>query len=971
MDIASKLVELVIDVIDVVRKLIVPHVAYVVFYGQNVEELNGSVEDLRHKRLRVERRVAEATRNLQNTEDGVKNWFEKVEEFTTDNQKFQNDEGRKKTQWYNLMNRYRLGKQAKKMAEDVKKLIDESSKFNEVAYWQNVTSNDATLSIAGYVELGSRKSLMEDIMAKLEDSTVRMIGLYGTGGVGKSTLIKAIAKKARDKKLFNVVAISEITANPNLLKIQNEIAYVLGLRLEVEGENARADCLRRRLRKEKENTLVILDDLWDRLDLNKLGIPLDDEDEDDDGGGDDDEDDDGGGDNDQQDPKGKSNDQRHPKGKMVKKEKFLGDYKGCKILLTSRDKNVLSGKMDVRMPDKYEALRSLALQLKDRTDNIHSQKGIKLLFKRVENLLLGELNGVQNVIYELNLHGFPVLKHLSIASNNGIKYFSSMDLCHPQEVFPNLESLCLYELRNIEMIICCSLVTKASFAKLKTIKVKMCTRLKNLFSFYMVKFLSSLESIDVSECNSLKEIVEIPENSDKEIVEIPENSYKVEFLKLHSLTLQSLLPSFTSFYTGPSVPQMTKAQATNMDHIEITIAEGVASLFGELVEIPNLVSLNLFSINGHKIWRDQPLSSFCFQNLIKLVVKECDELRYLCSFSVVCGLRKLKSLFVSGCQMMEMLFSTEGNMQVCVFPKLEEMHLSKMKMLTDIWQAEVSADSFSSLISVHIEDCEKLDKIFPSYMEAWFASLDSLKVVNCKSVEVIFEINDSQQMDALGGIDTNLQRIFVRYLPNLKQVWSRDPRGILNFKELRSIQVSFCRKLRNVFPASVAKDVPKLEHISVQWSKQMVEIVAWEDGSEINNDPLVFPELTEVTLYSLANIKHFYEGSHTIKCPKLKRLTVKDCKKLKAFPTETRETTNEEEKAVFSAEKVIPNLEYMEIGSDEAQKWLWINSEKYQMHRLKDLSLSLVKSADLLYQFLYRMPNLEKLSILMDIGLKS
>jgi len=74
-------------------------------------------------------------------------------------------------------------------------------------------------------------------------------------------LIKEIAKKTRDKKLFDVVVIAEIKANPNPLRIQEEIAYVLGLRLEGEGETVRADCLPRRLKKEKGNTLVILDDL--------------------------------------------------------------------------------------------------------------------------------------------------------------------------------------------------------------------------------------------------------------------------------------------------------------------------------------------------------------------------------------------------------------------------------------------------------------------------------------------------------------------------------------------------------------------------------------------------------------------------------------------------------------------------------------------------------------------------------------
>lgn len=74
------------------------------------------------------------------------------------------------------------------------------------------------------MEFGSRKSTMKDIMTKLEDSTVRMIGLHGPGGVDKSTLIQVIAKKARDKKLCNVVVKVEITPNSNQQRIQEEIA---------------------------------------------------------------------------------------------------------------------------------------------------------------------------------------------------------------------------------------------------------------------------------------------------------------------------------------------------------------------------------------------------------------------------------------------------------------------------------------------------------------------------------------------------------------------------------------------------------------------------------------------------------------------------------------------------------------------------------------------------------------------------
>jgi len=976
MEYASKFVE---RAVDVVLDLTIRHVGYIFYYKENVSELNSLVEKLNLERKRLEHRVDEAEDNLGITESNVAAWLQKVDKTRTETEEFQDDEGHMKTRFssglfHYLRNRHRLGRKAKKMAVDVKLLVDES-KFDGVSYQQKPTSMHAALFNDGYVEFDSRARTIERIMEKLEDSTARMIGVHGPGGVGKSTLIKEIVKKAQVKKLFNVVVIAEITDNPNLRKIQEEIAYVLGLNLEGEGETVRADRLRRRLKKERENTLVVMDDLWDRIDLNKIGIPFDDDMDDD-------------------SSRLTIEDRKDPNFTMVKKGKSPGDYNGCKVLLTSRDRKVLSDKMDVksvfcvrelddkeslmlfkkvagildkmstfkqeivkkycaglpmaivtvgralrnksesvweatleklkkeelsgvqksmeisvkmsydhleseelrsifllcaqmghqqlimdlvkycfglgilegvytlreardrvytsiqklkdsslmldcssndhfnmhdmvqdaalsiahkekivfalrngklddwpdkdilercttislrncdiidelpkvihcpqlkffqidsndpslkipeiffegmeklrvliltgfhlsclpssikcllnlrmlclercalgenlsivgklkklrilsfsgsqienlpaelgfldklqlfdisdcsimkavspnfissltcleelyirkslikvvvdgepnqsqisflsqlkhlhqlrvvdlripsaavlprdlffdrlndykivigdfkmlsvgdfRMPNKYKALRSLAL-LTDSTD-IHSQKGIKLLFERVENLLLGELNGVQNAFYELNLNGFPDLKHLSIINNNGIEYIvNSMELLNPQNVFLNLESLCLYKLRKIKML-CCTPVTDASFAKLKTIKVKMCTQMKTLFSFYMVKFLASLETIDVSECDSLEEIV---------VKEGQANFNKVELNKLRSLTLQSL-PSFTCFYTCVEMPS-AEEQITKRDHIEITVAEDdhsvmdPLSLFGELV----------------------------------------------------------------------------------------------------------------------------------------------------------------------------------------------------------------------------------------------------------------------------------------------------------------------------------------------------------------------------------------------------
>ncbi|WVZ17797.1 hypothetical protein V8G54_010779 [Vigna mungo] len=56
------------------------------------------------------------------------------------------------------------------------------------------------------------------------------------------------------------------------------------------------------------------------------------------------------------------------------------------------------------------------------------------------------INGVREVVNDLNIDGFQDLKHLSILNNNDIKYVNSTELCNYVNLFPNLESLRLCNL---------------------------------------------------------------------------------------------------------------------------------------------------------------------------------------------------------------------------------------------------------------------------------------------------------------------------------------------------------------------------------------------------------------------------------------------------------------------------------------------------------------------------------------------
>ncbi|MBA0665561.1 hypothetical protein Goklo_005406, partial [Gossypium klotzschianum] len=95
------------------------------------------------------------------------------------------------------------------------------------------------------------------------------------GGIGKTTLVKEIARKVKDK-LFDSVVIATVTQTIDIEKIQNRIAELLDLKFEEHSTDVKALRLRERLKKEKR-VLVVLDDIWGKVDLEEVGIPLGDE----------------------------------------------------------------------------------------------------------------------------------------------------------------------------------------------------------------------------------------------------------------------------------------------------------------------------------------------------------------------------------------------------------------------------------------------------------------------------------------------------------------------------------------------------------------------------------------------------------------------------------------------------------------------------------------------------------------------
>ncbi|XP_039162937.1 disease resistance protein At4g27190-like [Eucalyptus grandis] len=156
-----------------------------------------------------------------------------------------------------------------------------NSIFQKV-YYENtpigiVTATTSTGRSANGKEdvLESRASITEDVIKAIIDDKVRVIGVYGPGGVGKSKLMEDVERRVKEEQLFDVVATTNVSRNPDLKTIQAEIAYALGLKLvNEETTRGRADILCKRLEEDCEKKiLIILDNLWTKLELKEVGIP--------------------------------------------------------------------------------------------------------------------------------------------------------------------------------------------------------------------------------------------------------------------------------------------------------------------------------------------------------------------------------------------------------------------------------------------------------------------------------------------------------------------------------------------------------------------------------------------------------------------------------------------------------------------------------------------------------------------------
>ncbi|KAI5660507.1 hypothetical protein M9H77_29300 [Catharanthus roseus] len=251
---------------------------YLFFFNNNLKNLQEQIAQLEDMRVVVQRQVDAAKRNVEVIRPAVEAWLTEVDKTKSDSDEIFEQVRRIGTSCFrgwclHTRSRYSLSRRAKRLGE-VALDLQGSGKFDRVADPTPIACLP-TISSGGFKNFESRNLVVEEIMKALQDDEIRMIGICGMGGTGKTMLVKEISQKAKREHMFDEVTLAVVSQNPNVREIQRQLAEELDLKLQEESISVRAKKLHARLMvSDSKKILIILDDVWNAIELGEIGIPF-------------------------------------------------------------------------------------------------------------------------------------------------------------------------------------------------------------------------------------------------------------------------------------------------------------------------------------------------------------------------------------------------------------------------------------------------------------------------------------------------------------------------------------------------------------------------------------------------------------------------------------------------------------------------------------------------------------------------
>ncbi|KAJ0516624.1 putative P-loop containing nucleoside triphosphate hydrolase, leucine-rich repeat domain superfamily [Helianthus annuus] len=234
--------------------------------GKNILELREQFGNLMDKKLLIEEDITLAKMEGKTPKPQVIEWLMKVSQAE--------DVVRPLLEMPNkMMLRYRKCWRLSKKLDLVKEL--NSIHFETVATERSSPINSVVeIAVSPLVGQGAASN-MKRLLEILNKDDNRRIAVWGEGGIGKTALIMNLNNELciSSTNSFDLVIWVQVSRSSDLSTIQSQIAKRIHLKVEAgDTTNSIASRILQRLRLRRK-ILLILDDVWEKIDLDAVGIP--------------------------------------------------------------------------------------------------------------------------------------------------------------------------------------------------------------------------------------------------------------------------------------------------------------------------------------------------------------------------------------------------------------------------------------------------------------------------------------------------------------------------------------------------------------------------------------------------------------------------------------------------------------------------------------------------------------------------
>ena len=170
--------------------------------------------------------------------------------------------------------RYKLGRKVAKMIPKVDELLTQRDGFHKNI---NITYKPPfkRMDEIPCAETEGLELMVDKVWNSLEDENVGIIGLYGMGGAGKTTLMKRIHNELGKREHgFDLVLWVVVSRDHGISKVMNDIRNRLGVKDDFwnrSSEDQKVTTIYKVLKQKR--FVLMLDDLWGKLELERVGVP--------------------------------------------------------------------------------------------------------------------------------------------------------------------------------------------------------------------------------------------------------------------------------------------------------------------------------------------------------------------------------------------------------------------------------------------------------------------------------------------------------------------------------------------------------------------------------------------------------------------------------------------------------------------------------------------------------------------------